>query len=156
MRSLLKGSTLALTFALLAPMALTQDLPSVPTDIPESYRQRELQASISTRQDLNTLRAQGVEKGWTFKVGATSAFPRPLSELAATTIPEGFLGLAAAQDEQSRRTNGIARESALLAGVSQKQYLLSCNPNLQAFNWRDTEKRMTPIRNQQSCGSCWA
>lgn len=139
---------------MLAAQVAAQSPP--PGDIPEGYRQRELQAPVAVRLDIENLRQQAQSNGWTFKVGATTAMTRPLSELAGTTIPENFLGLAVAQNEQARRANGVADESALLAGVPQNKYLLSCKPGAGAFNWRDNEQRMTPVRYQQSCGSCWA
>lgn len=128
---------------------------TIPQDIPEKYRTAEQGASEQYRKDLDTLRREGRDKGWKFKIGYTSVFATPLDQLATTQIPDNFLAMAIAQNEFAKKANGVANESARLAGVPTPDYLGTCRPSLNSFNWRD-EKMLTKVVNQKGCGSCWA
>ncbi len=121
---------------------------------PIDYAARERTAPAGVRYNLEALRRIGQEKGWTFQVGFTSASAQPISQLATTRIPGNFLQLAVAQNELSQAAEGVARESALLKGVTEPQYLGSCRPNAARFSWKP-ETGPSEIRDQKSCGSCW-
>jgi len=147
-------STFAVAF--LATSAVAQQVP-LAAQLPanETYRLNEQQAPEHVREDIEALRELGRQRGWTFKVGATSVFGRRLGELATTTVPKNLLALASAQNALARRANAIADESALLAGIEAGPNLGDCNTGKKAFNWRD-QNRITKIRDQKSCGSCWS
>ncbi|HOP07356.1 MAG TPA: C1 family peptidase [candidate division Zixibacteria bacterium] len=84
-----------------------------------------------TADDLDQLRQQAVEEGWTFEITANPATQVPLEQLTGLVVPEGW--------EKNARFNDIKATSVL--------------PD--AFDWRDNGG-LPPIRNQAGCGSCWA
>lgn len=129
--------------------------PALLTELPTQYQDAEREAPADVKQDLKALRQQGREQGWKFLIGYTAAFAKPLIELATTKIPENYLALAIAQNEFATRAEGAANESIRLRGGTPATYLDGCNPGAGAFNWRDQQK-MTPVRFQNTCGSCWA
>jgi cathepsin L len=151
-------SILLATIALAVAAVRGDELRTVvkePTELSDAYQAAEQEAPQSARLDLAALREQGRVKGWKFSVGYTEAFAAPLDSIAGTKIPENFLAIAIAQEEFAAKANGAADESARLAGVVSPEYLESCSPDSEAFNWRDKEV-LPPIGNQGRCGSCWA
>ncbi|MDH4156728.1 MAG: thrombospondin type 3 repeat-containing protein [candidate division Zixibacteria bacterium] len=81
--------------------------------------------------DIAALRQRGQEEGWTFTVGQNSATEYPLNDLCGLVVPEDWA------------------ERAPFANITARQELPA------AFDWRD-ETGLPPVRNQASCGSCWA
>jgi len=123
-------------------------------EVPTDYAAREQAAPPGVKYNLEALRRMAREKGWTFEVGYTSASTQPVSELATTRIPRNFLQLAVAQNALAAEAEGIAKESALLKGVSEPEYLGSCKPGASKFSWKP-EAGPSEVRDQKSCGSCW-
>lgn len=82
-------------------------------------------------RDIDALRKRGEEEGWTFTVGENPATRRPWSELCGVLGGEGAWPPPRNQPCEPER--GLPR----------------------AFDWRDFNG-CSPIRNQGSCGSCWA
>ncbi len=95
-----------------------------------------LMATISSAAGLSSvgidsLRKQGEIEGWTFTVGENPATGYSLDELCGMKVPENW-------------------------GINAK--FTPCNPTRSlpaAFSWCDSGG-CTPIKNQGSCGSCWA
>ena len=81
--------------------------------------------------DLAALKAEGAARGWTFSVGENSATGRPLSELCGLVVPDRWW------------------EGARFKSFPEKTDLP------EQFDWRALDG-CTPIKNQLSCGSCWA
>lgn len=89
-------------------------------------------AAQLTGDELAALRAEGVAAGWTFEMRANPATQIPLEQLAGLIVPDDW------QANAPLRSTPPLRD-ALPA----------------AFDWRDVTG-CPPVRNQGTCGSCWA
>ncbi len=83
------------------------------------------------RTDIETLRAQGEAEGWTFTVDLNDATAYALTELC------GVDGTPPAPTDALHDNSTPTRDLPV------------------AYDWRDYDG-VPPIRNQASCGSCWA
>jgi hypothetical protein len=84
-----------------------------------------------TGDDIERMREEGAELGWTFQVSENDATHYPLQQLCGTVVPSrwdpgaSFFGPDTIKDLPSQ------------------------------FDWRDYGG-LTPVRNQGGCGACWA
>jgi len=83
-----------------------------------------------TADDIEALRQQGIAEGWTFTVGENPATQRS---------PEELCGLVVPPDWRKGRFVELVAKRDLPA----------------AYDWR-SETGCPPVRDQKSCGSCWA
>ena len=127
------------------------------------YVQREQTASQEIKSKLTALRGQIAEKKLTFTIGYTAALDKKLETLAGTKAPENLPALASKQNEiagQLLNLDRTARDAYLKAhpGVLPEwkywQFPAPCAAR-PAFDWR-TSHKVTGIRDQDGCGSCWA
>ena len=105
---------------------------------------------------IEALRAEAKAKGWTFQLAYNPAVDRPLTQLAATVVPADFETKAREWDEISRRLGHIEQDRLSAAGANQSSgaaTAMACSPLAPLCNYQPV---MSPIRNQGSCGSCWA
>lgn len=85
-----------------------------------------------TDDDIRTLQDRGKAEGWTFTVTKNPATEYSLDQLTGFKVPDNW------------------RELAPFENKAVTQMLPS------SFDWRVVANGMPPIRNQLSCGSCWA
>jgi len=112
----------------------------------EFYAARLSQAAPEIREKIEKLQAEAGQKSWTFTVGYTHASDIPLDVLAGTRVPSNFL-------EAAKKQNEFANEAMKLHSRIRTEAKV-CMPGMKSFNWRDLDK-ITPVRNQGTCGSCW-
>ncbi|MCP4134334.1 MAG: hypothetical protein GY754_25390 [bacterium] len=142
--------------------------------------------SGADRQEAKTGQIEKIKKeirkrGLKFKVKKTEALKYQIIEITGLTIPEGLEKEAAAQNSRAEKDwalykrkyhkhvkrNRRDKEKSKFGTDDFEQFSasdrdniatdihLSPSPALKAFSWED-RKVITGIKNQGTCGSCWA
>jgi cathepsin L len=122
----------------------------------QDYAERESNASPQIREMLAAMRADIARQGARYTVGYTEALDYDLERIAGLRLPS-----IAQMRELQKRQNAL---SAALSELKDRYILTTGCPTLDkprgisglsSFDW-ERAGRTTPVRNQRSCGSCWA
>ncbi|HET7694114.1 MAG TPA: C1 family peptidase [Vicinamibacterales bacterium] len=122
------------------------------------YAQREAQAPAAIRDRLAEIRNRISADRLTFEVGYTTALDQSLERLTGARLPPDLADRARRQNDLAERLvslDAAAKDAYLKKGNKLPEVQQACVATLPAFDWRSSNK-VTPVRNQRSCGSCWA
>ncbi|MEO6691031.1 MAG: C1 family peptidase, partial [Saprospiraceae bacterium] len=120
-----------------------------PIKLPQKYVLREKNAPERLKLELAEQRKMIKEQKLRYMVGFTSVSEKPLSEITGE--------LVASLDIEKIRTRTLLQQDNLKMLVLPKGFRLPVIPcyNLPKYDAR-SHNIITPIRDQRSCGSCWA
>lgn len=125
--------------------------------------EHEKRAPIEVQNNLIKARKDIIENKKNFTVGITSATAKPRQQLLGEiddpmTREERILHNRKAEDvldmdEAVKAEYYKSAKGGESAAFKTKRKV--CDPKMKSFDWR-VPKKMTPARNQNPCGSCWA
>jgi len=114
------------------------------------YNQRLAKASPAIKTQVTNLRAEARAKNWTFTVNYTTALDKPLAQLTGLQVPKDIAPMAAEQNQFAAKA--IDLDNKYLAANRIRILPFACTVASRICNYQN---KMTAIRNQGGCGSCW-
>jgi cathepsin L len=156
-------SSIFTSIFLIAPAVAQQSDPAENTEIAPSedpseaelkayYDERLKTAPAKVKELLGRIEASRLPANLTFRMGYTTALDRTLAELTGAK-PGPSPDVLKAQMQRANAT--MARYRQLRGAERLPEPGAACNPAAKTFSWRKFNK-VTPIRDQGDCGSCWA
>ena len=113
------------------------------------YAQRLERASPAIKARITDLRAQAVQKNWTFQVSYTDVLDRPDSELTGLILPTNLAAVATEQNEFAVKALELDRQYVVAKNI--RIAAPACTAGAASCN---LQSKMTEIK-AQKCGSCW-
>ncbi len=122
------------------------------------YQHREAAAPAAAKVQLSELRANIVAQKFTFSVGYTAAAEKDLKQLCGTVIPANLAQIATEVNAKSLdqiRMYDVKRAEFVKLNPHFK-FIIRPTCSASASKWDERAAgKVTPIRDQSACGSCW-